>query len=314
MAPDMTSEIVACPVCADGTSVLYTVVDLYPYYECRACGSIHVAPEILAGMDAGTASVGEYGDAYWESEVRSARQRASGLSLCRAGEAILYCRRPVRRFLDVGAGPGFLLQELQGLLDADAAIFHGVEKFPPAYAVDCPNFHRGDVAEAPGPFDAGVCIEVVEHLTPAMLDRLVAGLARVSQPGSLWLFNTGMPDYVRNEDPAYLDPTHRGHVVSWSLAGLRPYFERHGFALRELPGRSFGFFVEYQPVEAPEFEQRYCMPIPQNRELLLRHGLLYHAAFETARSYFYYAGYLERTKWALNLDAELTAVRAGRTR
>ena len=63
--------------------------------------------------------------------------------------------------------------------------------------------------------------------------------------------------------------------------------------------------MEYQPAESPEYDARFCAPLPENRQLLLRHGLLYQAAFETARSYFYYAGFLERTRWALSLDQEL---------
>jgi hypothetical protein len=305
----MTSETVACPVCLAGTSTLYTMVADYPYYGCAQCGSIHVAPGVLAGMDAGTARVGDYGDAYWQSEARSAQRRAKGLSLCRAGEAILYCRRPVRRFLDVGSGPGFLLQELQRLLDPEADIFHAVEKFPPSYAVACPNFHVGDVGEAPGPFDAGVCIEVVEHLTPTMLEAMARGLARISAPGSLWLFNTGMPDYVRDQDPGYLDPVRRGHVVSYSLAGIAARFEAHGFRVEAMPGRNFGFIVERLPAEPVSIEDRIYRPLQENRDLLERDGLLYHAAFETARSYYYQGGYAERTQWALSLDAELAGKR-----
>lgn len=295
----------ACPVCNEGVSQPFRVVDGYQYFSCDACDSIHVDHDVLADLDAGIALVGEYGDEYWEKERISALKRASGMSLCRLGEAILYCRRPVERFLDIGSGPGFLLQEVQRLIDPDGEIFHAVEKYPPTYAVDCPNFHRGGVDSLEGSFDAGVCIEVVEHLTPRMLDQILFDLAPVCAPGSLWLFNTGMPDYVRNEDPGYLDPVRRGHIVSYSLAGLRPHFERHGFRIGALPGRSFGFFAEFQPSEDPEFESRFCAPLPANLALLQRHGLLYHAAYETARSYFYYAGYLERTLWALSLNEEI---------
>ena len=296
---------VACPVCLHGASAHFRNVDGHDYFACTACGSIHIAPAVLAMLDDGGSLVGDYTEEYWEQERVGAIERAEGMSLCRAGEAILYCRRPVRRFLDVGAGPGFLLGALQKLLDPDAAIFHAVEKYPPPYAIKGQNFHVGDIHGMDGTFDAGVCIEVIEHLTPAMLDALIHGMAAVSVPGSLWLFNTGMPDYVRDEDPAYLDPIRRGHIVSYSLSGIAPYFERHGFVTRTLPGRSFGFFVEYQPAESPEYEARFCAPLPENRQLLQRHGLLYHAAFETARSYFYYAGFLERTRWALSLDQEL---------
>lgn len=55
----MTMDVVACPVCLVGRSILHAVITDYPYYACTACGSIHVAPNILAGMDAGTTILGE---------------------------------------------------------------------------------------------------------------------------------------------------------------------------------------------------------------------------------------------------------------
>ncbi|HWS77576.1 MAG TPA: class I SAM-dependent methyltransferase [Thermomonas sp.] len=294
-----------CPICVSGRSAGYAVIDGYPYFTCAQCGSIHIDPDVIAMLDAGGSLVGDYTEEYWQQERVGAIERASGVSLCRAGEAILYCRRLVRRFLDLGAGPGFLLQELHRLIDPSAEIFHGVEKYPPPYAASCPNFHIGGIEALEGRFDAGVCIEVVEHLTPRMLDRMLADLATVSEPGSLWLFNTGMPDYVRNEDPAYLDPRHRGHIISYSLAGVTPYFEAHGFRVSALPGRSFGFFVEFEPSESPEFDARLYHPVPENLSLLQRNGLLHQASFEAARSYYYQAEYMVRTQWALSLDEKL---------
>lgn len=295
-------DTVYCPVCVSGISSLHATIDGHAYYTCAHCDSIHIAPHVIADMDAGVALVGEYAAKYWKQERASAMERASGISLCRAGEAILYCRRPVRRFLDIGAGPGFLLQKLHELIDPKAEIFHGVEKFPPPYAVDVANFHIGGVETLHETFDAGVCIEVLEHLTPRMLEGMVAGIAAVSAPGSFWLFNTGMPDYVRNEDPNYLDPVHRGHIVSYSLKAVSQLFAKHGFRVGALPGKSFAFFAEYEPQEEPSFDVRIYQPLAENAALLGRHQLLYHAAFETARSYLYYAGYLERTSWALSLQ------------
>lgn len=304
MATDVSLSRVPCPVCEDGSSVAYSVIDGHPYYACEACGSIHASPGLLDAIDAGNAPVGEYMEEYWEQERVGAEERAAGVSLCRAGEAILYCRRPVQRFLDVGAGPGFLLRNLQSLLDPDGAIFHGVEKFPPMYAERCRNYHEGGIEDLAGTmFDAGVCIEVVEHLTPRMFDGLASGLARVSAPGAFWLFNTGMPGYVRNEDPGYLDPVRRGHIVSYSLAGAARILGRHGFRVGGLPGKSFAFFAEFRPTETIGFDARIYGALEANSALLQRHGLLYHAAFESARSYLYYAGYLERTEWALALQA-----------
>ena len=114
-----------------------------------------------------------------------------------------------------------------------------------------------------------------------------------------------MPSYVRDEDPAYLDPRRRGHIISWSLAGLSPYFEAHGFRVSALPGRSFGFFVEFKPSESPEFDARLYHPVPENLLLLQRNGLLHQASFEAARSYYYQAEYMVRTQWALSLEERL---------
>lgn len=302
-APDQ-----ACAVCGTGTCTPHAVVDGYAYYACDACGSLHAEQSLLDAIDAGNAPVAEYAADYWKRERSSAERRAAGVSLCLAGEAILYCRRPVRRFLDVGAGPGFLLRNLQSLLDTAGDLVHGVEKFPPAYAERGRNYHAGGVEDLPdAPFDAGVCIEVVEHLTPRMFDRMAKGLARVSAPGTFWLFNTGMPDYVRNEDPGYLDPVRRGHIVSYSLEGAARIMGPHGFQVGGLPGKSFAFYAEYRPETAVDFDARIFGALDANTALLQRHELLYHAAFESARSYLYYAGYLERTRWALSLQAELAA-------
>lgn len=303
------SEPTRCPVCQQGVSAHYTDVDDVPYLRCNACRSIHVELPVLADMDAGRPRLRAYGSQYWEMELADARTRAKGVSPCRAGEAILYCRRPVRRFLDIGAGPGYLLEELLLLLDPDGEIFHAVEKFAPAEHFQHANYHHGSLADLEQKFDAGVCIEVVEHLTPTMLGELAASLARVSETDSYWLFNTGMDGYVEHEDPGYLDPYRRGHIVSYSVAGIRAIFEPHGFQVHALPGKSFAFAAEYQPSASPPYDQRIYHPLEENLALLNRHPLLYNAAFESARSYYYAAGYLERTNWALGLGAELKSLR-----
>lgn len=299
---------VECPVCkACDAGEHFVDIEGFSYFSCGACGSIFVSPEVLTAMDHGD-SPREYGHDYWRTEVQDARVRARGDTLARAGEAILYARTEVRRFLDVGSGPGFLLDELTILLPSHEGLFHAVEMFPPDEHSVHPNYFVGDVGSMHGKFDAGVCIEVIEHLTPAMLSKLLGGLASVSHEDSLWLFNTGMPDYVRNEDPGYLDPRRRGHVVSYSLAGLRVLFEPLGFRLSELPGKSFAFLAEYRPTTPPPpFADRFYAPLSHNKKLLEEAGLLYQAAFESARSYYYQAESAERTAWALRLDAQLRA-------
>lgn len=304
----MTDEP-TCPVCRAGTSTHYVDVEGLPYLRCDACRSIHVCLESLREIDAGRSHVRDYGEQYWAMELKAARYRAKGEALSRAGEAILYCRRPVHRFLDIGAGPGFLLEKLLESLDPDAEIFHAVEKFPPEGCFQHPNYHTGSLSDLSDRFDAGVCIEVVEHLTPTMLGSLVEALAKVSKPDSYWLFNTGMDEYVANEDPGYLDPYRRGHIVSYSIKGVKAIFEPHGFKVHQLPGKSFAFAAEFQPSAPCDYDERIYRPLAENLKLLKRNPLLYIAAFEVARSYFYFAGFMERTAWAKSLDAELQVLR-----
>jgi hypothetical protein len=291
-----------------GFSDHYADIDGFAYYECRYCRSLHIDPAVLQSMDAGEEPLGNYADDYWERERTAAIDRADGPSLSRSGEAILYCRRPVERFLDIGTGPGYLIERLQALLYPSGGLIHGVEKFPPHYMVDCPNYHIGDVGDLDTIFDAGVCIEVIEHLTPRMLSGLARGLQKVSAEGSLWLFNTGMPDYVRQEDPGYLDPLRRGHVLSYSLKAIEAIFGPLGFGVTALPGKSYAFIVEFGSSTATDFNERIYQPHPSNEALLKRNGLLYQATFEAARSSYYFGEFLSRTAWALSLDEQVRAL------
>ncbi len=299
-----------CPVCSRSAGAHFRVVDGFDYLQCGSCASIYIAPEVLAAIDAGT-SPRSYDSEYWRAELNSARKRSRSDALVRAGEAILYAQRKVTRFLDVGAGPGYLLDELATLFPDNPELFHAVELFPPGEHSNHPNYVIGDVGQLAGKFDAGVCVEVVEHLTPTMLTGLVRGLAKVSEVDTLWFFNTGMPDYVINQDPGYLDPVKRGHILSYSVDGLRCIFEPLGFRVSILPGKTFAFIAEYKP-SMPEiaFSDRIYKPVPENKLLLESSGLLYQAAFESARAYYYYSEYLARSGWAMQLDVEIRGWRA----
>lgn len=293
-----------CPVCVLGESSFFAKIDGYDYMQCGTCGSLHIDRPILDEIDAGK-SPRLYDEAYWREELRSAADRSGGESLVRSGEAIFYSRRPVRRFLDIGTGPGYLLDQLAKQFPRHADMFHGVELFPPDERSQHPNYHVGEIGDLQDLFDAGVCIEVVEHLTPRMLNGLARGLAKVSAPGALWLFNTGMPDLVLNQDPGYLDPLHRGHIVSYGLKGLAHIFEPQGFRISAVPGKNYAFVAEFQPTDdAPDFEYRIYHPLPENKALLDESGLMYQAAAESARASFFYEQYLARTRWALELQRE----------
>lgn len=281
-----------CPVCETGASKFHARIDGYDYFQCTSCSSLYIDCVTLDRIDAGQ-STRVYDESYWNEELRSARERAGGVSLVRAGEAILYARRPVERFLDVGTGPGYLLDALVHHFPAHPDMFHGVELFPPEEHSTNPNYRVGDVADLRGTFDAGTCIEVAEHLTPRMLKNVARGLAAISGPGTLWLFNTGMPEYVIEQDPGYLDPLRRGHIVSYGLRGIGHIFEPFGFRISPIPGRSYAWYAEYKPVEAPGFDERVYRPLSGNRRLLEESGLLFQAAFESARAALYM-----QTAWA----------------
>lgn len=299
----------ACPVCEAGHSVFYANIDGYDYFRCGKCGSLHIDRATIARIDDGE-STRVYNESYWNKELESARERSAGESLVRVGEAILYARRPIRRFLDVGTGPGYLLDTLAVQFPSRRDMFHGIELFPPQEHSSHPNYLIGGLEELQGYFDGGVCIEVVEHLTPKMLMKLAAGLALVSAPKSLWLFNTGMPEMVLGSDPDYLDPLRRGHIVSYGLPGVAYIFEPFGFRVRQVPGKEHAWFAEFGcEAEEPSFEHRIFHPLAENRALLQECALVYQAAFESGRASLYLSQMLERSRWAIGVDRELHAAR-----
>src|SRR3712207_8677462 len=45
------------------------------------------------------------------------------------------------------------------------------------------------------------CIEVIEHLSPAILKEVIKQLAGVAEDGAVFYFNSAQPTFVKNEDP-----------------------------------------------------------------------------------------------------------------
>ena len=280
-----------CVVCDAGNGQPYGKVDEVAYFRCDACGSLFADPDFLARIDAGGASV--YADDYWRSELSAARERCFGPAILRVAETIAYCRVPIGGFIDIGAGTGWLLDALEVLLPEVIDRFHAVELYPPPlpHRTANPNYVVGSLGSMGRTFDAGVCIEVIEHLTPTTLRTLVAQLAAVSRPGSLYLFNSGQPDFVEREDPGYLDPHGRGHIVSYSVAGAASIFEPAGFNVIAMPGRGWAFLAEFGPkrfVDSDALISRLWHPVPENLAMLrsARFGELIRAAgLDTARAY-----------------------------
>lgn len=270
----------------------FRVVDGVQYFECIGCDFIFADPSLIAAIDAGD-SPREYDEDYWRSELESARDRSFGSSLARVGEALLYCSIPVQRFIDIGTGPGFLLDAVDRYLPGSSSQFYGVEKYPPEpeFRSKHANYICADLGDMGMTFECGVCVEVIEHLTPSMAMSLAASLRRAATPGSLFMFNTGLTDYVRHEDPAYLDPFHRGHITCWSVTAARKVFEAHGFSVLPLPGKSWAFVVEYpsdDPRQGVPLQDRIWSAPQANVDLLTDSSMgtvMHILARESARAY-----------------------------
>jgi hypothetical protein len=241
MAPDMR-----CQICRHDATLLRDV-DGVAYFRCHGCGSLIADPEFLASVDSGAAK--NYRDDYWGEEISAARERSFGLGVVRIAEAVRMARIPLTRMLDIGCGAGLLLDALDELVPSLAARVHGIELFPPPeyQRTHHPNYHIGSIADLDGQFDGGICIEVIEHLTPTILSKMLDELAARSSPGAIYFFNSAQPSFVEGVDPGYLDPYRRGHVVSWSIDGARIMFERAGFNVIALPGRDWTFLAELGP-------------------------------------------------------------------
>lgn len=235
-----------CPCCNSAATALFRSVGIYNYYRCKSCECLFLDTAYLLQIDGGLTIV-SYEEEYWKMELRSARERSYGPALARMAEAIYYCRIPVKRFLDIGTGPGYFLDAVGKLLPEHADVFFGIELFPPdaEFRTTAKNYIIGDLGDLEDKYDCGICIEVIEHLTPVMLDGLLKKLAAASNPGALYIFNTGMPEYVKKEDIGYLDPTKRGHLVSYSHKAMSLMGGKYGFTMHPIPGKTWAFALEF---------------------------------------------------------------------
>jgi hypothetical protein len=129
---------------------------------------------------------------------------------------------------------------------------------------------------------------VIEHLTPMQLRSLLAELAARSNPGALYIVNSGQPRYVLIEDRAYLDPDRRGHIFSYSLRAVARVAEPAGFRVTSLRGKPWAFLLEYIQAEPAAPEVRLWSPLPENVALLRdedRGSVLHILGLESARAY-----------------------------
>lgn len=175
------------------------------------------------------------------------------------------------------------------------------------------NYVLGHLGDTGMKFEAGCCIEVIEHLSPSALRTLIGEMAAVSKPGALYYFNSAQPSFVSNSDPEYLDPHHRGHICSYSLLALKNIFSPYGFTVIPLPGRDWGFLVEYGRIDDADTNCETLMtrvwnPVPSNAGKLKDNGfgaLMYVSGIESARCYFEAHMSTQRANWALSLQSQL---------
>ena len=280
-----------CPVCHSENIGLFTTVFEYSYFECSDCEVIFISPDILTEMDNGNFLI-EYTNKYWSDELYAARERSWGTSLARVAELLLYAQRPVEKFIDIGAGPGLLLDALNYQLPSTKDVFFANELFPPAaeFCTTSENYHRGNFLDLPFNFDAGCCIEVIEHITPVMFKNMMMELATKSKPNSIYLFNTGLVEYIKNEDKGYIDPTVRGHIMGWSIPALKILLNPIGFEILPIPGKTWAFIAEYKPTHNfnGPITDRIWYAAKENLNILKDKktgDLLYVLALDTARAY-----------------------------
>jgi hypothetical protein len=316
MNKDKGKNKIICPIC-DSASKLFKKISDVDYYECNNCSSLFADPSFI--IDINSHSKDNYSTKYWEKELHSARERSFGSSLQRVAETFLYSRIPINNFIDLGSGPGFLLDALSYLLPSSLNIFHGVELFPPdeSFRTNNPNYFIGSIDEMEIMFDAGVCIEVIEHLSVETMHSFVEKISFRSNPGAIYYFGSGQPDYVKNEDPDYLDPLERGHIISYSLRGLEIIFNKYGFRIIPLYGRSWCFLAELannsitRVQNAEDLLSRLWSALPHNVNILkdkMFGPLMYSIGIESARCYIEHAISNERTLWAIELNNKLISI------
>lgn len=282
-----------CPCCQSLLTEELLQVSQFNYFQCNNCSTLFIDPKVIEQIDQGMGLI-EYTESYWQNEVHSALERAYSVALARMAELLHYSRIPVTHFLDLGTGPGYFLDAVTAYLPEHHHVFYGVEKFPPPaiHRTQSKNYFIGDLRELPFRVDAGLCMEVIEHLTPRMLAKLLDDLAAISTEQAIYIFNSGQPSYVLHEDMNYLDPIVRGHILSYSLDAVKRIAQPHGFTLFPLVGKTWAFVLEYhscQTASTPkQFQQRIWNALPENLALLQDSRMgsaLRLLGLETARAY-----------------------------
>lgn len=96
-----------------------------------------------------------------------------------------------------------------------------------------------------------------------------------------------MPEYVKNENINYLDPTKRGHIVSYSIKSVNCLANKYGFFAKRIAGKSWAFILEKNNSD-DEIVDRIWSALDFNLNLLndkKMGGVLKILGLESARAY-----------------------------
>ena len=301
------TESIVCPICGKKMpqkSILdiYNVVDTeknvsYRYFKCPQCDCIFISPDVIDMLDNGGQLV-NYESTYWDDEYKSAIDRCYGAGLARMAESLFYCRIPVENFLDIGAGSGKLLDAIKAYLPYSSSHFYAIEKYPPERqkCTKSQNFMTGNYEIIlKKKYQCGICIEVVEHLTPKMLVDIFSIIAKASDYLAFYLLNSGFVPYIEKENAMYLNPFVNGHIVSYSAKGLYYLLSPLGFNVIPVSGKNWLIGIEYvgknntlSEVSQENLIDRIWKALPHNTNLLVDKkmgSVLKILGLESARAY-----------------------------
>lgn len=281
----------SCPICnSKKLNHVKKVVD-FDYFQCSYCQAILIDPFYIDEVDSGLNLI-MYDKNYWVNELQASKERAYSIALARMAEAFYYCRIPINKFLDIGTGPGYFLEAVAKYLPNNIDIFYAIENFPPPeeYQIISKNYIKSDLELLNMKFDAGICIEVIEHLTPKMLSKLFNDLAKISNHNALYIFNSRMPEYVLKEDIEYLDPINRGHIVSYSINAIKFLSKEFGFTVFPIKGKTWAFVLEFESKahENENINDRIWSAVDHNLKILTDKDMgsvLKILGLETSRAY-----------------------------
>jgi SAM-dependent methyltransferase len=288
----------SCPVCENESDYALTK-DGCAYFKCSRCSFL------FHKGATGEPTLPSYDHSYWNMERIEALRREREDCFHRALELIYLSTIRIENILDFGCGSGVTVSLLRDKLGINAV---GVDPFGEFNESDF--LHKCTLQELclkypPGHFDAIYSVEVFEHLVAPR--ETMAALHYFLKPGGKLLINTGTQEFLAKYDPDanYIDPLVRGHISIYSLESFSVLARALGLRARFLGDRKYMVLLE-EPIAKEPY------PEPANLATLARLGDWVPPLFtEYMRLIQLEKEFADRTVWALSLDQELSALRAG---